>query len=148
VVTVAPALRLANPLAPGRSLSFLRPVISRVIKWWKMDIRRADPSLLPLDNNYRRAPMDSIASLLEYSAVIERRLSECRAPILILQSRADQTVDPISAQVIHDRVSSTEKRIVWFEVSTHEMMRDCEAAAVVSTIGEYLTERKARAGAP
>jgi carboxylesterase len=141
VVTVAAALRFNNSLAPGRVMSPLRPLVARLVKWWPMPIRRADPALLPLDNNYRRAPMDAIASLLEYSAVIERRLAEVKAPILILETHADQTVDPRSAQIIYDRVSSVEKRIVWFDVSTHEMMRDCEAPAVFAQIEAFLRER-------
>jgi carboxylesterase len=145
IVLVAAALRFNNPLAPGMSLSFLRPVVSKLVKWWPMPPNYADKSLEEYDTNYDRAPMDAIASLLEYSAYVESRLPEVHVPALILQSKADHLIQPESAQIIHDQIASTDKRIVWFEQSKHEMMRDMECGLVFETIDEYLKERTEKA---
>lgn len=146
IVLVAAALKLKNPLAPGGALSFLRPLVGRVIKWWPMPPNYADKDREKLDTNYERAPMDAILTFLDYTEYVNSRLAEVRAPALILQSWKDQTVDPQSAQVIHDGIRSTDKRIVWFNRSHHEMMRDLECERVFETVQTYLRERVAKAG--
>jgi len=147
IVLVAAALKLNNPLAPGGALSFLRPVVGRLVKWWSMPANYADKELERLDTNYERAPMDAIITFLEYTEYVRSRLPEVRAPALILQSLKDETVNPESAQIIYDNISSTEKSIVWFDESHHEMMRDLERERVFETIQAYLRERLAKAQA-
>ncbi len=144
IALVAAALRLRNPLAPGNALSFLKPIAGRLVRWWPMPPNYADKELEKYDTNYRRAPMDAIISFLEYTAYVEGRLPEVRAPALIIQSHKDQMVDPKSAQIIYDRIASTDKRIVWFERSYHEMMRDLEREKVFETIQAFLRERLAK----
>jgi carboxylesterase len=141
VVTVAGAVRLKNPLAPGNPLALLQPLVVKVVKFWPMPAVYTDMSLAASDTNYRKVPMDAVASFLEYGGIIERRLSEVKAPILIIQSHRDQLVKEDTAQVIYDRVSSTEKRIVWFDKSRHEMMRDLEREDVFKTIESFVLER-------
>jgi len=144
IALVAAALKLRNPLAPGNALSFLRPVVGRLVHWWPMPPNYADKELEKYDTNYDRAPMDAIVSFLDYTTYVEGRLPEVRAPALIIQSHKDQTVAPKSAQIIHDRIASTDKRIVWFERSHHEMMRDLEREKVFETIQAFLKERLAK----
>jgi carboxylesterase len=52
-------------------------------------------------------------------------------------------VVPASVQEVYDRAGSADKRIVWFERSGHEMLRDLERDAVLDVIGRYLSERLA-----
>jgi carboxylesterase len=146
IVLVAAALKLNNPLAPGGVLSFLRPLVGQVIKWWPMPPNYADKELEKLDTNYERAPMDAIVSFLEYTEYVGSRLPDVRAPALILQSQQDQTVAPESAQIIHDGIRSTDKAIVWFDETHHEMMRDLECERVFETIQAFLKERAAKDG--
>lgn len=147
IALVAAALKLRNPLAPGNALAFLQPVVRKLVRWWPMPPNYADKELEKYDTNYDRAPMDAILSFLEYTTYIEGRLPEVRAPALIIQSHKDQTVDPKSAQIIRDRIASTDKRIVWFEQSHHEMMRDLEREKVFETIQAFLKERLTQANA-
>jgi carboxylesterase len=147
IVTVAACLKLTNPLAPGNPLSFLRPIVARLFKFWPMPPNYADKELEKYDTNYDKAPVDAILSFLEYTEFIGERLSEVKEPILIIQSRKDPTVKPISAEILHKGVSSKEKRIVWFERSHHEMMRDCEREAVFEAIERFVLERLERGSA-
>jgi carboxylesterase len=141
VVTAAGAVRLKNPLAPGNGLAFLQPLVVKLVKFWPMPAVYTDMSLAANDTNYRKVPMDAVVSFLEYGSIIERRLPEVKAPILIIQSRRDQLVKEDTAQFIYDHVSSTNKRIVWFEKSRHEMMRDLEREDVFKTIESFVLER-------
>ncbi len=147
IALVAAALKLRNPMAPGNALAFLQPMVRKLVHWWPMPPNYADKELEKYDTNYDRAPMDAILSFLEYTTYIEKRLPEVRAPALIIQSHKDQTVAPKSAQIIHDRIASTDKRIVWFEKSHHEMMRDLEREKVFETIQAFLRERLSKVSA-
>ncbi|MBN2056858.1 alpha/beta fold hydrolase [bacterium] len=132
VVTVAAALRFKNPL------SGLTPLLSKVVTFWPSPESFNDKSLKKHSRNYRKFPTKAFASLLEYAGHIEADLPTLKTPLLILQSRKDQVVAPISAQVIHDSVASTVKQLVWFEKSGHEMMQDLEAGRVFETIEAYI----------
>jgi carboxylesterase len=143
LVVAAAAVQLASPVAPGQKLSFLQPLLVRLFKKWDMPPTYADPALAEFDTNYAWAPTDAIAELLEFAQVTRRRLPEIRVPTLIMQSRRDTTVAPESAQIIYDAISTPpdQKRIAWFEVTEHEMFRDCEREATVQTVADYVKER-------
>lgn len=138
VVTVAAALRFADPLTP------LAPILAKLFKFWPIDPAKActDKEVAKKSTNYRRFATDSSASLLEYARLIERRLPELRVPILIIHAYQDKVIKPESAQIIQDRASSPEKRLVWFEQSGHEMMQDLEREAVFDTIEAFLLEKR------
>jgi carboxylesterase len=87
--------------------------------------------------------MDAIGSLFEFSSVTRRRLPEVRAPALIMQSRKDTTVAPESAEIIYRAISTPagEKRLLWFEVTEHEMFRDCERETAIEAIADYVRQR-------
>ena len=83
IVVAAAAVQLASPLAPGRRLSFLSPLVARLFSKWGLPPVYADPVLARDDTNCPWAPMDAIGSLFEFSSVTRRRLPEVRAPALI-----------------------------------------------------------------
>ncbi len=140
IVTLAAALYLKNPLAPGNPLSFLAPLVTKIVKYWPNKAPYADPEAAATDRSYHRLPADSVLTFLEYTKVVEKLLPQVTVPARILQSRADGVVKPESAQIIHDRISSSDKKIIWFEKSNHEMMRDVEKEAVFAAIMEALRE--------
>jgi carboxylesterase len=143
IVLAAAAVQLANPLAPNRPLSFLRPVIKLLFKKWTVVPVRADPSLLQYDNNYPWAPMDSIDQLLEYMGESRKTLPKVKVPALILQSRKDEVVVPESANIIYDGIATPkkDKKIIWYEVTNHEMFRDCEREKIIKDIEKYVKAR-------
>jgi carboxylesterase len=139
----AAMVQLASPIGPGRPLNFLAPLLTRMLDKWDMPPVYAVPDLAQHDTNYPWVPTDAIASLFEFTKLTRQRLPEVRAPALIMQSRKDTTVAPRSAEIIYDEIGTPadQKRIVWFEVTEHEMFRDCEMEAIVGTVMEYVQER-------
>ncbi len=140
IVTVAAALRLQNPLAPGKPLAILAPLLTRIIHYWPNKAPYADAEAAASDRSYHRLPSDSVRTFLEYTKVVEALLPQVKAPARILQSHADGVVEPESAQIIYDRIASTDKKIIWFEKTNHEMMRDVEKEAVFAAIMQSLHE--------
>lgn len=143
IVCAAAALQLMNPLAHGQPLAFLQPVVKRLVKNWKVTPVRADESLLQYDNNYPWAPMDAILALLDFGKITRERLPEVHTPVLILQSRHDSVVVPESALLIYDNIATppAEKKMIWYEVSDHEMFRDCEREKIIADIVVYVKGR-------
>jgi carboxylesterase len=143
IVVAAAVVQLASPIAPGRPFYFLVPLLTRLLDKWDLPPTYADPELAQYDTNYPWAPIDAVASLAEFSQVTRRRLPEVRVPALIMQSRQDTTVAPESAEIIYNGISTppNQKRIVWFEVTEHEMFRDCEREATIGTVVDYVRER-------
>lgn len=146
LVLAAPAVQLVSPMAPGRPFSFLAPVLSRVLKKWDMPPNYADPSLAAYDTNYDWAPMAAVKQFLIFSGTARQRLPEITLPTLILQSRADTTVAPESADIVWHGIGTPpdQKRIVWFERTEHEMFRDCEREAAIQAVVDFVRERSAR----
>ncbi|GAB4207700.1 MAG: alpha/beta fold hydrolase [Roseiflexaceae bacterium] len=138
-VVLAPALRFVTPLAR------FSPLLSRVVKEWEAGNSTgfADQSLVARSTNYTAFPASAFVSLYRAGPRVEARLPRIGAPALILASRHDRVVQPVCAQLVYDRIGSTEKELVWFERSGHEMLLDCEADAVAARIGQFLQQRLA-----
>jgi carboxylesterase len=143
IVVAAAAVQLATVLAPGRPLHFVAPLVIRLLGQVDMPPVYADPELAQYDTNYPWAPTDAVASLFEFAEVTRLRLPEVRVPTLIMQSRRDGTVAPESADIIYNGISTPpdQKRIAWFEVTEHEMFRDCERDNTIGTVVDYVRER-------
>ena len=66
--------------------------------------------------SYLRVPVKSLVAMNKAIAEIRNRLPEIKCPALIVQSDRDETVDPVSAQIIAEGISSSQKKLsFWFE---------------------------------
>jgi acylglycerol lipase len=72
--------------------------------------------------------------------------SRITLPLLILQGSADRLVDPSGAQMLHDRITSPDKRIIIYNGLYHEVFNEPEHDQVLrdveSWIEAHLTARK------
>jgi carboxylesterase len=133
VVAVAAALRFADPLAP------MAPALSMFIKSWPSPEAYHDKSCRDRENrNYPKFPTKTFGELLAYSRRVPDLLSFVKAPILILHSHKDQVISPASADLIHRKVSSKDRSIVWFDRSGHEMFLDLEADLVIKEVTRFV----------
>ena len=67
-----------------------------------------------------RIPVSSINELVQLTAVGRKRLSLVRSPLLIIQSRLDQTVNPACADELFRLATAAEpKSLHWLERSDH-----------------------------
>ena len=144
VAPVAAALKFKDPLSP------LTPLLEKVASYWPSPESFNDPGRRVLCENYKKFPTDAFLSLYRYSDRIERELPQLNVPIHIVQSKADTVVDPISANIIYENVSSEHRDLTWFMKSGHEMMQDMEADEVFEDLMEFINrfrpEKKAELG--
>ena len=88
--------------------------------------------------HYEATPLKSLSSLLEFISHVKKLLHEVTAPVLIMQSRAEHTVVPKSAQYIYDHLGSKEKHLIWLRRSGHIVTLDVEREKVFAEIGKFL----------
>jgi carboxylesterase len=140
VATIAAALRLSNRLIR------ITPLAARVLRnrMWQGNPASgyADPALVAQNTNYRMFPLDAVVSLYRYGAVVEQILPRVQAPLLVIHSRRDLVIKPVSAEIIYRRAGSHDKQLRWFERSGHEMLQDLEADAVVAAIENFIQQQR------
>jgi len=133
VVSIAAAVKVADPLAP------LSPVLAGLIRFWPSPNAYNDKELEKKENkNYKKFSTKAFASLYRYIKGTKNRLSFIKAPILIVETKKDTVVSPESANIIYEKVSSKDKKIVWFEKTNHEMLLDMESEQVIKVVLDFV----------
>lgn len=89
---------------------------------------------------YKRTPLQSVKSLLKLIKHVRGQLAYVAQPLLIVQSRAEKTVVPASAQFIYDHALTDCKKLVWLEKSGHIVTLDSERETVFAEIDQFLLE--------
>lgn len=124
VVTVCAPLRvrdlgihLAGPLTRLAPLVRFAPSLSG-----SMTYRRSDTPYG--DTNYRSMPVASLAELKALMKASRERLKDVTVPVLVVQSRHDDVVDPDSATLIMEALDTVEKRLEWVESDNHHILRE------------------------
>jgi carboxylesterase len=135
LVLAATPIQLASPMAPGRPLEVLTPLLGRLLRRWPLPRDYADQALAASDTGYPWVPMEALLSFLQLSVVVRRRLVEVHQPVLILHSRADRVVTPAAADLLASglRTPKDQVHMAWFERSGHELFLDGEQEAGVES---------------
>ncbi|MCX7779789.1 MAG: alpha/beta fold hydrolase [Negativicutes bacterium] len=143
------ALKLANEYPVAKVVAIAAPIyikdrrlpllpLYRLFRSYVVKVRKrfdVDPIY---SIGYDETPLSSLASLLELIKHVARQLPGITAPALVIQSRAEHTVRPESAEFIYKRLGSGEKKIIWLEKSGHVVTLDLEREAVFEHIAAFL----------
>jgi carboxylesterase len=132
VVSIGACLKFRDPLA-----RFSRN-LAKVVKYWQSPSPFNDKELAKKSKNYEKFPVETFASLYDYTREVAQKLGDVHVPLLILQSKEDQIVAPVSAMLIHRQVSSPRREIIWYEDSGHEMLQDLEAEKVKDDVMDFV----------
>ncbi|MDQ3940564.1 MAG: alpha/beta fold hydrolase [Actinomycetota bacterium] len=90
---------------------------------------------------YDRVPTSATVSMLRFIKKVRADLPKVTAPLLVIHSPNDHTAHPSNATMIHDRVSSTDKELVWLERSYHVITLDYEKDQVLERTYSFIKER-------
>jgi len=119
VCLYAPAL-----LVPSSRI-FLARLLAPFIPYVKKDA--GTPSAADARwKGYTVNPLQAAAQLNKMQNETRRRLPRIHQPVLIVQGRLDDTIDPRSGEVILREVASSVKEMHWLEKSTHCVILDQE----------------------
>jgi carboxylesterase len=87
---------------------------------------------------YPGTPLSAVLSLFEGADAVEAALEEIHCPVLLLSSREDHVVEPISGDVVAAGVSGPVER-VWLENSYHVATLDNDAGLIETRVVEFAT---------
>lgn len=86
----------------------------------------------------RQKGMPSLVDLQQLVQDVRKDLDLIYTSILVVQSRHDEIINPESAHIIYENVESLNKKLVWFENSSHVITLDKEKAELHKVIFEFL----------
>jgi carboxylesterase len=137
LVCIAPALKLKSRLSP------LVPVIARFQKEYqfKPDPKGFfDPEQARTSRNYPGLPTSALVEFVRMGARLRNRalLSKITVPTLILAALHDRTIDARAALFLEQALGSQDKKLVWFDHSGHEMLRDAQRQEVLAAIEDFV----------
>ncbi len=90
--------------------------------------------------NYPKHPLASVAEMEKVMKKVDKTLNKVTAPILILQGDKDPVVNPKSAQLIYDNVSSSVKKLVLLPRENHGILMGKDAQEVYQSIYRFIED--------
>ena len=139
VVAINPAIR-----APGGMLARLSGVLSPVLPYVPRDLAGLPTDDIALDGTeesaYALVPARAAASLLRQLDRVRAGLLDLTAPLLIVRSPDDHTVDPRDALDVLELAASRDLRELVCERSYHVPQLDHDALLVEETVVGFLAD--------
>lgn len=119
-----------------------RPFIKTI--WWKP--RSEDASLVEAryDCGYPGFRNSCAPHLNKLIKLARRDLHAITCPVLVVQSHADTTITPDSAEIILHGVSSARKGVLWLDDVPHACTISREADHIAEAIAEHLVRAESR----
>ncbi len=97
-----------------------------------------DPTVSQRHLDYPAYPTKSIEQLLQFLAHLRSELHLVKAPVLFIHSRTDKSVPPDNPIYLIQRISSTEKSILWIERSGHVITEDIAQHEVFNACLDFI----------
>jgi carboxylesterase len=136
-------LLLVNPsVATTDRRLVLTPVLKRMVASVSgigNDIKRPGSD----EYGYDRIPLSALDSLRSLWRVTRDDLPKVVAPLVVYRSVEDHVVEPLSAQLITQRVSSTDITERVLDNSYHVATLDYDAAEIFRSSAEFIARHKA-----
>ncbi|MTD31693.1 alpha/beta fold hydrolase [Planomicrobium sp. YIM 101495] len=87
---------------------------------------------------FKEKPMDSLKDLQQLVADVKDHVDHVYAPLLVVQGRLDDVINPESANIIFDEAESFQKELKWYEQSGHVITLDKEKEQLHEDIFAFL----------
>jgi carboxylesterase len=87
---------------------------------------------------YEGVSLRAAVQLMDLVRETKARSPQVTCPLLVIQSRIDESVRPVSAEIIMQRTSSFHKELVWLEHSRHNSLLDEERHIIHDKVLEHL----------
>lgn len=99
------------------------------------------------ESAYPVTPVPAFKELFALMKVTEEMLPRITCPTLIFVSREDHVVPPINAEAIMQKISSTDKQLVWLENSYHVATLDNDKDVIVQKSIDFIKNHVSPVGA-
>ena len=132
---IAPIAAPMGTKAPLWAAALAAPFMKTV--WWKTRDSSASTLADAYDYGYPGFHCVCAKHLSKLIKMARRDLHAVTCPILVVQSHADETITPDSADVILRGVSSEVKRVLWLEDVPHLCTISKEAERIAQAVGAH-----------
>jgi carboxylesterase len=96
--------------------------------------------------DYPGYPTRSILELRDLLAEMRRSLPKVSAPVLLVQSRQDESVPAHNMQRIYEALGTSDKQMLWVENSGHVITREPERQRVFEATEAFIQRVNQNAG--
>lgn len=122
-----------------RYVKLIRPFISFVKKPTSQRVESVPTSeSMPARFVYERIPVDGLVSLNRGIRQVRSKLSAITCPALLMQSRKDFTVNPVSVEIINEQIQHGKPIVHYWENSGHILTLGREREEVALKVHEFL----------
>ena len=111
-------ITMCSPMTMRTTDLMLQGVIEYAQQYKKQEGKNEQKIELEIEALKNRG-MASLPQLQQLIQEVRQSIDLLYAPILVVQSRQDQVIDPQSANIIYNGVESIQKELKWFEQSGH-----------------------------
>lgn len=99
----------------------------------------APPEVAEFQQQYNGTPVGTAADLVDLAKAAKKNLGRVQCPALVIQSRVDETVKPVSGEIIFDGLGSSHKGLMWLEASRHVALIDVERHVIADAVLEHIS---------
>lgn len=142
-VPISAPMGVKNPLAPFAAVASLVVPMT----YWKIDPKRQAFLDQAYDYGYSGFPTAKAGDLLHLIRRARRDLFAINCPVLVVQSHADETIHPRSADIILNGVMSEKKEVLWLEEVPHVVTVTRECSRIAEAMGDFLRQTAAQTDA-
>lgn len=132
IVLFAPAMNIKGQWRA----QFIAPFVKIVPKYYLSD-SSSTTNELPWQG-YNVLPVPAVAQFYHLQKQIRRNLAKVNQPTLIFQGKKDRTIDPNGASILFEKISSSDKKLVWLENSGHTLLLGQEHEFVFQNTLKYI----------
>lgn len=136
---VAGVAAYGAPVYLKSALLPLVPILKKFIKFKppsESDV--ADPAARERQESYGTVPLECVSSLLELLNHTRHDLQDVKVPVLLIQSKNDNTVHPPNVHLIHRLLGSKDKTLIEVDRSYHVVTVDYDKEVVKEKTYEFI----------
>jgi len=130
IALFAPALKV-----PGM---YLTPILKYFIKYQPKKGSGKD-DYLPW-KGYRVNPIVAASQVYQLQREVKKLLPTIQTPTLIFQGAKDQTIDPLSSELVYQNIGSEQKEFIYLEKSGHCILLDREYKFVFDKTEQFFNK--------
>jgi len=140
IATISAPMGVLNPLLPFAGIA--APFVRRIM--WRSRERSPYPLDERYDYGYPGFPTRCGSDLNRLIRQARRDLHAVQCPVLVVQSRQDETISPDSAEVILNGVSSEKAGVLWLENVPHVCTISPEHERIAQEIARVFRDAEAK----
>jgi carboxylesterase len=131
---------IAAPIYITNRIAYFAFLLKYFKKYESKRKKEIDEAIKDYLISYDKTPVSSVPHLLRLIRKTRRRLKKVKSPLLIIQSKNDNTVKYESAEYIFNHAGSRIKKLLYLKESGHIVTVDCERERVFKEIVDFIKQ--------